>query len=125
MTKSKNAEMPENNSRELFIKEKANRLSRKWAAESAELKKHFPDFDFRSELKNPIFSQLLKSGLPLRQAYTASHSDKILRDAVQGTAKKVAEQTLKSIRAQGSRVAENGLHNGAGFVRKTDVSSLT
>ena len=125
LTNGKNAELPESNIREQLIKEKANRLSKRWAAEGEELKKHFPDFDFRTELKNPLFAQLLKSGLPLRKAYTASHSDEILRNAVQGTAKKVAEQTLKSIRAQGSRVAENGLHNGAGFVRKTDVSSLT
>ncbi|MBQ7968464.1 MAG: hypothetical protein IJ292_01395 [Clostridia bacterium] len=120
-----NAESPDIAKKEQMISEKARILSQKWASEGEMLKKHFPDFDFRNEMKNPLFSSLLKNGMPLRKAYTAAHSDELIRNAVQGTAQRVAEQTLKSIRAQGSRVAENGLHNGAGFVRKTDVSSLT
>lgn len=119
------AEKTETNTREQIIAAKAQKLSRHWAEEGKELKKVFPDFDFKTELQNPIFTSLLKSGLPLRKVYMAVHSDELIRSAVQGTAIKVAEQTMKSIRAQGSRAAENGLHNGAGFVRKTDVSSLT
>lgn len=120
-----NAEKSDMQKRDRFISAKANALSRRWAMEGQELKKIFPDFDFKTELSNPTFSSLLKSGMPVHKAYTAAHSDELIKNAVEGTAKKVAEQTLKSIRAQGSRVAENGLHNGAGFVRKTDVSSLT
>ncbi len=120
-----NAEMRDTQTREQLISEKADMLSKRWTVEGQELKKIFPTFDFKTELKNPAFASLLKSGMPLRKAYTAVHSDELIRNAVSGTAKKVAEQTLKSIRAQGNRVAENGLHNGAGIVRKTDVSSLT
>lgn len=111
--------------RDALLSEKAARLSKKWTAEAEQLKAVFPSFDFKTELKNPAFSSLLKSGMPLRRAYTAVHSDELIQHAVSGTAKKVAEQTLKSIRAQGSRVAENGLHNGSGIIRKTDVSSLS
>ena len=113
------------NEKSMLIHEKATALSKKWAAEGEQLKKIFPSFDFAAELKNPAFKSLLKSGMPVRKAYTAAHSDELIRNAVSGTAKRVAEQTFKSIRAQGSRVAENGLHNGAGIVKKTDVSSLT
>ncbi|MBR5314124.1 MAG: hypothetical protein IKU45_01775, partial [Clostridia bacterium] len=109
-----NAESPNTQKKEQLISEKARFLSQKWASEGEMLKKHFPDFDFKNELKNPLFANLLKSGMPLHKAYTAAHSDELIRNAVQGTAQRVAEQTLKSIRAQGSRVAENGLHNGAG-----------
>ena len=111
--------------RNAFIAQKAKALSQRWTDEGEQLKKLFPSFNFKNELKNPVFSSLLKSGMPISKAYTAAHSDEILKSAVSSTAKKVAEQTLKSIRANGSRVAENGLHNGAGTVRKTDVSSLT
>lgn len=120
-----NADSPDTDMRQSFVSEKARSLSKKWAAEGEELKKLFPSFDFSKELKNPVFTAMLKSGLPLRKAYTAAHSDELLKSAVSGTAKKVAEETFKSIRANGSRVAENGLHKGAGIVRKTDVSSLT
>ena len=120
-----NAEKNEMQMRERYIANKAKMLSNRWAAEGEALKKIFPNFDFKTELKNPVFASLLKNGMPVKKAFTAAHSDELLKNAVSGTAKKVAEQTLKSIRAQGSRVAENGLHNGAGVVRKTDVSSLT
>ena len=120
-----NAENYDMQKRNMFISEKAKALSNKWAHESEELKKIFPSFDLKTELQNPAFSSLLKTGMPIFKAYTAAHSDQLIKDAVEGTAKKVAEQTFKSIRANGSRVAENGLHNGAGFINKTDVSSLT
>lgn len=120
-----NADALDTETRHSFVSKKARALSQKWAAEGEELKKLFPSFDFSAELKNPVFASMLKSGLPLRKAYTAAHSDELLKNAVSGTAKRVAEETFKSIRANGSRVAENGLHKGAGTVRKTDVSSLS
>ena len=123
--KENNADARNQSIRESFLAQKAKALSQRWTDEGEQLKKLFPSFNFKNELKNPVFSSLLKSGMPLSKAYTAAHSDEILKSAVSSTAKKVAEQTLKSIRANGSRVAENGLHNGAGTVRKTDVSSLT
>ena len=111
--------------RKRLISARAETLSRRWASEGEELKKHIPGFDFKSELQNPAFTSLLKSGMSVRRAYTAVHSDEILKNAVSGTAKTVAEQTLKSIRTQGTRPTENGLHHGSGIIRKTDVSSLT
>ncbi len=123
--KENNADACTQNTREAFLSQKAKALSQRWTDEGEQLKKLFPSFNFKNELKNPIFSSLLKSGMPLSKAYTAAHSDEILKSAVSSTAKKVAEQTLNSIRANGSRVAENGLNSSAGTVRKTDVSSLT
>ncbi|MBR5322496.1 MAG: hypothetical protein IKU48_02995 [Clostridia bacterium] len=123
--KENNADTQDLKIREYFLSQKAKALSKRWSDEGEQLRKIFPSFNFKNELKNPVFSSLLKSGMPLSKAYTAAHSDEILKSAVSSTAKKVAEQTLKSIRANGSRVAENGLRSSAGTVRKTDVSSLT
>ena len=111
--------------RDEFIAQKAKMLAARWAEEGEQLKKIFPSFDFKNELNNPAFASLLKSGLPLRKAYTAAHSDEILKSAVSGTAKKAALQTLQSIRANGNRASENGLHNGTALLRKTDVSTLS
>ena len=111
--------------RKRFLESKAHALYRRWTAEGEQLKKLFPSFDFKTELKNPAFSALLKSGMPVRKAYTALHSDELIKKAVSGTAKAVAEQSLKSIRAQGRRPVENGLERGGGMISRTDVSALT
>ena len=111
--------------RKSFLDMKARELCRRWTAEGERLKSRFPSFDFKTELRNPAFTALLKSGMPVGKAYTAIHSDELIKKAVSGTARAVAEQSLKSIRAQGRRPAENGLAGGSGMISRTDVSSLT
>ena len=111
--------------REQLISQKAKALSNRWATEAKQLKTLFPDFSLAEELQNPAFGALLKSGMPLKKAYTALHSEELIKKAVNGTAMRVKEQTLKSIRANGSRVAENGLSSKGAITHKTDVASLT
>ncbi len=111
--------------REKIISEKARLLSQRWANESREIKKLFPSFDLKSELANPTFKALLKSGSSMQQAYTATHAERLIQNAIDGTARRVAEQTLKSINLSNSRVAENGIRGGNGFTQTTDVASLT
>lgn len=111
--------------RKSFLEAKATALYRRWTAEGQELKALFPAFDFKTELRDPAFTALLKSGMSVKRAYTALHSDELIKKAVSGTARAVAEQSLKSIRAQGRRPSENGLERGGGMISHTDVSSLT
>lgn len=111
--------------KEQLISQKAKALSNSWAMEAKQLKTLFPSFSLAEELQNPSFAALLKSGMPLKKAYTALHSDELIKKAVTGTAQRVKEQTLKSIRANGSRVAENGLSSKGAITHKTDVASLT
>ena len=111
--------------KEQFISDKAKALSKQWTMEAKQLKPLFPSFDLGAELKNPAFTSLIKSGMPLRRAYTAVHSDELIKKAVTGTAMRVKEQTLKDIRANGSRAAENGLSAKGAITHKTDVASLS
>ncbi len=108
-----------------IISAKADLTYKRWLSEGEDLRELFPDFNFKAELKNPLFTTLLKNGASVKGAYTAVHSDDIIKSAVTGTAKRVREQTMKTILANGSRPAENGVHSSLGVVRKTDVSALT
>ncbi len=107
------------------ISAKADLTYKRWLDEGEQLRELFPDFDFKAELRNPLFASLLKNGVSVKGAYTAVHSDAIIKSAVTGTARRVKEQTMKTILANGNRPAENGVHSSLGVVRKTDVSALT
>ena len=105
-----------------LLKEKAY----SWVKEGEELKKFYENFDFRNELKNnPLFGQLLYSGIPLKTAYEVVHKDEILSGAMAYTAQKVREQVVKGIEAKGRRPVENGMLSESGIVTLTDVNALT
>lgn len=97
-----------------------------WVKESEDIKKLYPDFDFRDELKNnSLFGKLLYSGIPLKTAYEVVHKDEILSGAMAYTAQKVREQVVKGIEAKGRRPSENGMVSESGIVTVTDVNALT
>ncbi|MBR2871014.1 MAG: hypothetical protein IKB98_06550, partial [Clostridia bacterium] len=80
-----------------------------------ELKKTFPNFNFRVELQNPMFARLTAPGvgLSVEQAYYAIHRQEI--DAVRNEtiAKKTAERLSASIQAGQQRPQENGMSSQA------------
>ena len=115
----------QNNLKASLISARADLTYKRWLDEGERLREVFPEFDFKTELRNPVFAQLLKNGVSVKGAYTAVHSDEIIRSAVTGTAKRVKEQTMKNILANGNRPAENGVRSSLGVIRKTDVSALT
>ncbi len=108
-----------------LISARADLTYKKWLDEGNQLKAVYPEFDFITELRNPVFASLLKNGVSVKSAFTAVHSDTIIKSAVTGTAKRVKEQTMKNILANGNRPSENGVRSSLGVIRKTDVSTLT
>ena len=97
-----------------------------WVKEGEDLKQLYENFDFRKELQsNPVFGQLLYSGIPLKTAYEVVHKDEILSGAMAYTAQKVREQVVKGIEAKGRRPIENGIASESGIVTLTDVNALT
>ena len=97
-----------------------------WVKDGEKLKELYENFDFRNELKNnPLFGQLLYSGIPLKTAYEVLHKDEILSGAMAYTAQKVREQVVKGIEAKGRRPIENGMASESGIVTVTDVNALT
>lgn len=97
-----------------------------WIKEGEKLKEIYPEFDFRTEIKNnPLFSKLLHNNISLKDSYELVHKDEILSGAMAYTAQKVKEQVVKGIEARGRRPLENGISSDAGIVTLTDVNALT
>ena len=97
-----------------------------WINQSRELQKTMPDFDLRAELRaDPMFGNLLLSGLPLKTAYETIHHNEILNGAVAYTADKVRRQVVQGIEARGMRPVENGVSSEGAIVTSVDVNSLT
>lgn len=104
----------------------AEQLYRAWAAEAAELKKIYPDFNLVEELKNRDFKGLLGQKNPqysisMQQAYELVHPEAVEKRIAGLTEKRVTD----SIKARGMRPGEGASSSGAGIVTKTDVTKLT
>lgn len=97
-----------------------------WIKQSEDVRKSYPDFDLRKEIRSDkLFSQLLLGGAPLKAAYETVHKDEILSGAMAYTADKVREQVVKGIEAKGRRPVENGVSSEGAVVTSVDVNSLT
>ncbi len=121
---SENAQL-RSNVQQRRTKDAAHKLYQTWKSDGEKLKAVYPDFDFRTEVKNTEFVKLIKSGVPLRKAYETSHLDQILGGAMQYTADQVAKGMAARIADRSSRPAENGTTPHAGAVVKPDVAGLT
>ena len=89
--------------------------------EAEETKKVYPDFDFKTQLENEQFVNLLKAGLGVKKAYEASNIDAILANNEKNTEKMVVD----SIRSKGARPVENGSDTTGGIVLEKNISKLT
>lgn len=93
-------------------------------AEALKATAGYEDFDLAAEINNPRFLGLLKSQIPVKDAYDVIH----LNDIKQSVATQTAQQTQKAvtdnIRARGARPSENGVNSQSGIVIKNDVSKF-
>lgn len=86
------------------------------------MKKIFPDFDLREELKNPVFARMTSPnvGISVEDAYHAVHRKEIEARAAQATAQKTAENLSNAIQAGNRRPVENGVSGQATSVSTFD-----
>ena len=97
-----------------------------WMEESKQVKAIYPQFDFRSEMQNPKFVDLLRvPGVDVRTAYELTHKDEIIAGAMQFTAKTVKKKIVDKIAANGARPTENGLNSQSASLTKSNVSQLS
>ena len=96
-----------------------------WMQEAETVKAVYPQFDMSTEVQNPEFMSMLRSGVPLRHAYEVAHLDTIKGGIAQQTAAKTERAVVENIRAKGNRPAENGVGSGSGITVKNDVSKLS
>ena len=91
------------------------------------LKKVFPSFDLRTELRNPAFARMTAPnvGISVEDAYYAVHRNEIQAAAMQVTAQKTAQKLSNAIQAGNRRPDENGTQGRAPSVSTFDYSKMS
>lgn len=77
-----------------------------WLKESDEVKKMYPDFDIRRELKNPVFRNGLKLGMDIKSLYRAIHFDEISKE-IEDRASSLAAHKAASLRGRPSEIGSS------------------
>lgn len=92
-----------------------------------EMKKVFPNFDLRTELKNPVFARMTSPnvGISVQDAYYAVHRNEIQTAAMQVTAQQTAKKISNAIQAGSRRPNENGTSGQAPSVTTFDYRSMS
>ena len=111
--------------RERANQEQAERDVAMWMEQAKDAVKTFPGLDLGTELKNPQFIGLLKSGVDVGTAYFAIHNKELVPQAMQYTAKQVEQKLTNKMLANGARPTENGISSQSSAVVKSDVSQLS
>lgn len=91
------------------------------------LKKVFPSFDLRNELKNPVFARMTSPnvGVSVEDAYHAVHRKEIDAARSQVIAQKAAEKFSNAIQAGSRRPDENGTSGQSPSVTTFDYSKAS
>ena len=105
--------------------QKAEQQIAQWVQQGEEAKKTYPDFDFKTEARDPEFMKMLKAGIPVQTAYEVKHMNTLLTGAARVAAQQAEQQTVARIKDKASRPAENGMSSQSASIIKSDVSSLT
>lgn len=106
-------------------RQNADRIYASWMEQAEEAKKVYPTFDFRAEMQNPKFQDLLRSHIDVRTAYEVIHKDEIIPAAMQFAVKTTEQNITNKIIANGARPIENGNSSQGASITKSDVSTLT
>lgn len=91
----------------------------------AEVKKIYPEFDLKTELKNRDFYALLNVGIPMQMAYELRHMDEIKAAAARNAAQATGQQMTARMKSKAARPAENGTSSKNPVVVKSDVTKLS
>ena len=109
-------------------KDKALRAdAARWSAEAKETVKLYPDFDIKSELRNPEFMKYLqRDRMSVTQAYRHAHLDEIMAKEAAAIERQAEQNAAKAVQKNQARIRE-----GASAARrsqsapKIDVRNMT
>ena len=95
--------------------------------QAEEMKKVFPKFDLRTELRNPIFARMTSpsGGVSVEDAYYATHRKELQTATAQASAQATAKQISNAIQAGSRRPQENGTSGQAPSVTHFDYSKAS
>lgn len=96
-----------------------------WYREAESVKSNYPSFDFKTEVQNPEFIKLLKSGVGVEHAYKMMHFDELTENAARVAAQTADAQATARIKSKSSRPSENGTSSQSAAIVRSDVSTLT
>ena len=106
--------------------QRQNEMFAQWETEAAELQQAFPAFDLGLELEhNEGFAKMITSGVPVRDAFLASHAEEIFANSNAHAEARATQNVINTIQQRAARPVEGAMHPGAAVVRKTDPSSLS
>lgn len=107
-------------------KQQAQQQLAKWLNEGEALKAVYTGFDLNEESKNPRFVAMLKSGVPVQNAYEAMHIDDIKAGLISKVAQTTEKKVVDNVRAKGARPAENGISSiNSAVIYKPNVGQLS
>ena len=91
------------------------------------LKKVFPKFDLRTELRNPVFARMTSPnvGVSVEDAYHAVHRREIMQAGMQVTAQQTKQKISNAIQAGSRRPAENGTSGQSASVTTFDYGKAS
>ena len=96
-----------------------------WYREAEAVKGLYPSFNFKAEVQNPQFLELLKRGVGVEHAYKVLHFDELTNNAARVAAQTADAQAQAKIKSKSSRPSENGTSSKSAVIVKSDVSQLT
>jgi len=96
-----------------------------WQQQAEQVRQIYPGFDMDTEMRNPAFVSMLKSGVDMRTAYQSAHFDELMRGGMQYAAAATQAQTARNIQARGQRPMEGAAGGNAAVVTKSDVTKLS
>lgn len=112
---------------EAEMKANSDRIYAQWMEEGQALAEKYgiADFDFKVEVQNPDFTNLLANGVSLESAYKAVHIDDMIGGAMAKTADNVRTKMAQDIASRQARPSENGASSQNAAVFKNDVNKLS
>lgn len=105
--------------------QQANAQINEWMKQADAVKSIYPDFDFKREIADRNFLQMLKNGVPVQKAYEVMHIDDLVTGAARTAARQAEQNTVAKIKNKASRPSENGTSSSSSAIVKSDVSKLT
>lgn len=106
-------------------RQQADDIYARWQDQSQDTKKVYPNFNLETEIENPAFTKLIRSGVDVKTAYEVVHKDEIIPAAMQLASQKTAQKIGNAVAANARRPSENGLHNQSSAITYIDPSRLT
>lgn len=92
-----------------------------WLSQAKELRESYPGFDLAAELSDHRFRELLRSGVPMGDAYELIHRDELMEK----TARDMEERISRRILSGMSLPRENGMGGVSSAVMKQDMSQMS